>query len=70
MSTTTAPTKTLAAKAFRDELGRRSKPRNQRGRMKSWIFSAMGRDDIKRVLDGETVEVNFKSGRTEHIAAR
>jgi hypothetical protein len=62
-------TKVLARKAFTDEQNRRAKPRNQRGRASSWVFSGLGNADLAAILDGKIVSVTFGSGRVEHVAA-
>lgn len=61
-------TKVLARKAFTDEQARRAKPRKQRGKASSWVFSMLKNDDIAAILDGKVVTaVSTSSGKTHHI---
>lgn len=63
-------TKALARKAFTDEQSRRAKPRKERGRASSWVFSGLGNADIVAILDGKIVTVAFASGRIEHVGVK
>lgn len=63
-------TKALARKAFTDEVARRAKPRKERGKASSWVFSGMGNGDLAAVLDGSIVTVTFGSGRVEHVGVK
>jgi hypothetical protein len=79
MSTTTktlTPTRTFSKLALTNELARRqnNKARKAAGAAKaraaSWVFPGLTKDVIKAVIDGEVVEVSFKSGRTEVIGCK
>lgn len=63
-------TKTFARKGITDELARRSKPKAERGKAKSWVFSALGKSDLAAILDGQIVTVAFGSGRVEHVGLK
>lgn len=71
MTTATAiDTKAFSARALKAELTRRSKRRDERGRAKSWVFVGMTKQDISNVLAGNTVQVNFKSGRVVDVSLK
>lgn len=71
MTTATAiDTKAFSARALKAELTRRSQPRNERSRAKSWVFVAMTKPEIKSVLAGETIRVNFNSGRVVDVSLK
>lgn len=72
MATTINPrrkkaTKVLARKAFTDEQARRRKPKAQRGRASSWVFSMLLNSDIEAILAGSVVTAVSNSGKTHHI---
>lgn len=65
MSTTA--TKTFSPIAIKREQNRRNKPKADRSRAQSWVFSALDNAALAAVAAGEIVEAKFKSGRVEHV---
>lgn len=63
-------TKALARKAFTDEVARRAKPRKERGKASSWVFSMLDNADLAAVLDGSIVSATSNSGKIHHIGVR
>lgn len=75
-----APTKLFKPGALTAEQGRRKNNKRERkvaaaegrepntAKAASFIFPNMSNDDLVAVLAGATVQVDFKSGRTEHVA--
>lgn len=72
MTKTIIPTRTFTAKALDAELGRRrnNKTREKRARAKSFVLAGMGGGQIAAVKAGEIVQVEFKSGRVEHVGLK
>ncbi len=69
MSTTTiTPSKTFTRTALVREQNRRAKPKAERSRSQSWVFGGLDNAGLAAVLAGDTVEVQFASGRVEHVA--
>ncbi len=75
MSTTTiTPTTTFTAQALHAEQGRRknnkNRPKGDKAKATSWVFPAMGGEQIQAVLAGSVVEVTFKSERVELVGLK
>lgn len=77
MSTTTdIISKSFTAAALTAELGRRrnNKARRANGepivRATSYVLPALSKEVIERIQGGETVPVEFKSGRIVHVSLK
>lgn len=71
-NTAVTPTRTFTARALDAEVGRRrnNKTRDEKVRSKSFVLPALSKVDIEAIKAGGTVEVSFKSGRSEIVGLK
>jgi hypothetical protein len=69
-----ATTRTLSLTAVIREQNRRAKPKAERGKTASWVFSALDNTQLGVLAEGlaagRVVSITFGSGRVEHIGPK